>query len=228
MTLFVKCETIRTMNIVLLCAGTSSRMGEVNKLLLPYGNTTIGDSCAFEALKYLFNTEEGGTLIVVTGFQREKVEVSFKKTNEFYSTMSLSKTFVNLKFVYNSCYEEGQFSSTKEGLKTLDDSPFFIALGDMPLVKASHYSTLEKLYEKALSEGYAAIRPFYSIEGNKEPGHPVLHQGFLRKIIIDSPNTWSVKKVLSSYKVLELDFKDNSWALDLDTPQSYKDFKENY
>ena len=65
------------MDIVMLAAGTSSRMGKTNKMILPYKGIPLVTYCCLRALEFLqghsLESGESCRLIVVTGYRRPSV-----------------------------------------------------------------------------------------------------------------------------------------------------------
>ncbi len=207
------------MDIVMLAAGTSSRMGKENKMLLPYNGMPMVAHCCLQALRFLesHSKETNGTdtLIVVTGYRRRSVEKALLPCKEF-----IGKTDARLEMliVDNPDYRNGQFSSTKKGVaEVTEGSPFFISLADMPLITAGHYAALVPLLEDR-----DAVRPFCKTEEDKVPGHPVLHSYNLKESILRCPDDWTVSKVLRDCNVFTPLFTDTSWIRDIDSIQDYR------
>lgn len=207
------------MDIVMLAAGTSSRMGKENKMLLPYNGMPMVAHCCLQALRFLeqYSREnnENGTLIVVTGYRRQSVEKALLPCKEF-----IEKTDARLEMliVNNPDYRKGQFSSTKVGVSQVEDGQdFFISLADMPLVSSDHYGTLVPLLKD-----HDAVRPFCENNGDKVPGHPVLHAYRLKDTLIKCPDTCTVSKILKSHDVIEPSFDDTSWTQDIDMIRDYE------
>ncbi len=207
------------MDIVMLAAGTSSRMGSTNKMLLPYEGIPMVTHCCMQALGFLASyseqTDTTCRLIVVTGYRRQSVEKALLPCKEF-----IEKTDARLEMliVNNPDYRKGQFSSTKVGVSQVEDGQdFFISLADMPLVSSDHYGTLVPLLKD-----HDAVRPFCENNGDKVPGHPVLHAYRLKDILIKCPDTWTVSKILKSHDVIEPSFDDTSWTQDIDMIRDYE------
>jgi len=207
----------------MLAAGTSSRMGKENKMLLPYNGMPMVAHCCLEALRFLeeYSQEnnESSTLIVVTGYRRQSVEKVLLPCKQFVEKTDAP---VKLLIVNNQDYRNGQFSSTKKGVAEVSEgSPFFISLADMPLIKPGHYAALVPLLV-----GHDAVRPFCKAENETEedkvPGHPVLHSYNLKETILRCPDDCSVSKILRTCKVSEPLFTDPSWIRDIDSVQDYR------
>lgn len=203
------------MEIVLLCAGTSSRMGKINKLLLPVGNTTIVANSAMQALKYLEKRNDGSTLIIVTGYRRFSTMKALKECRDY-----IEKTKAGLKavIVYNKDYRKGQFSSLQTGVGQLtENAPFFVALADMPFITENHYKELENKLEN-----YDAVRTVC----NAIPGHPVLFNSHMKGKILNAKQDSKMSTVLQKYNVKYIEKKDASWISDIDTQSDFENIKK--
>ena len=88
---------------IILAAGTSSRMGSVNKLLLKYRGHTVVE----EVLEHLLNSDVDNILIV-TGFDHARIEALLER----YLTSRVS-------FVYNSHYRLGRAESIKSAVRRI-------------------------------------------------------------------------------------------------------------
>lgn len=206
------------MDIIMLAAGTSSRMGKENKMLLPYNGVSLVTHCCLEALRFLerYSSEnnQSCSLVVVTGYKRRSVEKALEPCKLLVEKTSSP---IKLLIVNNRNYRNGQFSSTKVGTAEVSEgSAFFIALADMPLIKAEHYRNLVPLLGD-----HDAVRPFHESNGDKVPGHPVLHAFRLKEKLLNCPDSWTVSRILKSSDVIEPSFDDPSWARDIDSIQDY-------
>lgn len=103
---------------ILLAAGSSTRMGTDNKLLLPMNNGMTMISWIVQT--YL--KSKISKLIVVTGFQEKAVREALLG--------------LDVEFIYNPNYEKGQASSVSAGIESLAEQwdSALIGLGDMPFV----------------------------------------------------------------------------------------------
>ena len=202
------------MDIVMLAAGTSSRMGKTNKMLLPYNNMSLVAHCCLQALCFLQKQNEESSLIVVTGYRRRSVEKALEPCKQFIERTDAP---IQMLIVNNPNYRKGQFSSTKVGVsQVMDGRAFFISLADMPLITEKHYETLSPLIGDN-----DAVRPFCKTEDGLVPGHPVLHAPWLKEKIASCPVDFSVSRILKSCKVSQPEFDDPSWALDIDEASDY-------
>lgn len=203
------------MTVIMLAAGTSSRMGDQNKMLLSYKGRPMVTHCCMQALKYLNTLEKEAhkEIIVTTGYMKEEVEKALRPCVEYAKSKE-----INFTFAYNENYTQGQYSSTVCAVSRLkENEDFYINLSDMPLLEPSNYSVLEPFLN-----GYDAVRPFVQDKnGENKPGHPVLMSRRLKKAILQNPEIGSVNRLLKKYKVHECLFEDPSWTFDVDNPQVY-------
>lgn len=206
------------MTVVMLAAGTSSRMGERNKMLLPYKGMPMAAHCCMQALFFLESHGFQNTLLVATGYMKDEVEKALEPCMDYARN---SKAGMTMKLVYNADYLIGQYSSTVCAVKDVPDGDsFFVSLADMPLIAPSHYEALVPLLKN-----HDAVRPFMSSDANdgqRTPGHPVLLSPKMKKAIEENPNIGSVNRLLKDYDVHEVLFKDTSWTFDVDNPQTYE------
>ncbi len=191
-----------SMETILLAAGHSKRMGE-GKLLLPFR----GEPLLIHALR---GALEGSSKVIV---------VTSKETGNLINP--LKEEFGDrLLIVPNSHSEWGQFYSTQLGIEHLSsEAPFFLALGDLPLIRGEHYNLLRK--ELSNWEG---VRPFY--QGN--PGHPVLCAPHIATAIKEAPRNSTVHSLLEEREIYNYASRDEAWVIDVDTPQAYADLLKNY
>lgn len=197
------------MNTVLLAAGLSTRMNGLQKLLLPWGPGTVIEHCTRQAM---FGLAGAGEVIVVTGCDSDDVLKALTPVIKQQEQGVFGST--RLRFVYNAAYQDGQFTSTLAGVTAISpEQPFFITMGDLPLIGATHYQRLLPLLE-----GYEAVRP--TCKGI--PGHPVLHVARLREEILALPHTATMRGLLATKKTNAPDDEDIAWISDIDTPEAYR------
>lgn len=153
---------------VLLAAGESTRMGG-KKLLLPFGDTTVAGA-ALRALA----VSQVAEVVVVLGHEAERVRQHLLSVVSGQPSRNSEHRTRNLKFVVNSHYQEGMFSSVLCGLQAANASPegFLVSLADMPGVSAEVIDTLLAEFRQA---GKGITVPTY--QGRR--GHPLLfHQRY--------------------------------------------------
>lgn len=133
---------------ILLAAGQSRRMGAF-KPLLPFGNSTVIDSC----INYL---REGGveTIVVVVGHRAHDIRQHLKNTD--------------IRFALNPDPTSEMGASISAGVEVLPDSTSTILVGlvDHPAVPSEVVSKLLSVWE----QGQKIVVPTW----NQRGGHPVL------------------------------------------------------
>ena len=190
------------METILLAAGHSKRMGE-GKLLLPFR----GEALLIHALKGAL--EGSSKVIVVTSRETCELIAPFK---EEYGEKIL--------VVPNNHSEWGQFYSTQLGVAHLSgETPFFLALGDLPLIRGEHYRLLQNVLLN-----WEGVRPFH--QGN--PGHPVLCVPHIARAIREAPRGATVHSLLEEREIYHYVSDDEAWVIDVDTPQAYAELLKRY
>jgi molybdenum cofactor cytidylyltransferase len=142
---------------LVLAAGTSSRYGEANKLLLPFGASTVLRHAVDAVL-----SADIGRVVVVTGHQPNDVRAVLEGAP--------------VEFVHNPRYRQGEMiSSIQAGMNRLSVAvpggarvdAALVVLGDQPLLPAWVIHRLVQAYAQRCGE---IIAPKF---GNVR-GHPVL------------------------------------------------------
>lgn len=177
------------MTTILLAAGLSKRMGQ-NKLLLPFKGKTIIENTLSPLIEF------SQRIIVVTGFERERIEETLKKYDCY--------------FVYNKEYEKGQRGSSLCGIKEVEDDDFLIVPSDLPLL-----SSLD--IEKAIEEmkNNTIVRLSYK----NIPGHPVFYKKENQRKLLSFSG--SMKDYLFNVGFKEIESSIGS-IFDTDTKEKYE------
>ena len=184
---------------ILLAAGTSTRMGAENKLLLPYRNVPI--------IRYMVNTYRaatGHTVCVITGHEAEQIEFALEGTDAIT--------------IFNAGYENGQQSAVKLGLQAADDADaLFIGLGDQPLITVKDLHFLMSAHHE--SGGTKISVP---IQGEAR-GNPIIIPPNLREKVLKDPKGPGCKKFTRTRleHVHHITTTRVSFFADIDTPQAY-------
>lgn len=124
---------IGDIDIVLLAAGLSSRMGEANKLLLDFGGQPLVRHTAATLVRSGF-----ANITVVTGFEAKAIGVALDG--------------LPLTLSYNAQFEAGQMHSVAHGLRTIAASStrrihgVMICLADMPYLEPADYQLLASAF----------------------------------------------------------------------------------
>jgi molybdenum cofactor cytidylyltransferase len=187
---------------LVLAAGRSTRMGDVNKMLaLVDGHpmvTHVADAVLASA---------AGPAIVVVGFQAARVQ------------KALSGRAVTV--VENPDYAAGLSTSLKRGLAAVppDADGVLVCLGDMPRVTAGHIDRLISAFDPAA--GRAICVPTH---GGKR-GNPVLWARRFIPEMLEIAGDVGARHLIGAYDELvrELEMETPGVLVDIDTPEALKD-----
>src|ERR1700754_4804500 len=111
------------LSAILLAAGSSRRMGSINKLLLPWQGQPIVAATAANILAAGIKE-----VIVVTGHQAPAITAAL--------------AHLPVQFVHNPRHEEGMTSSIQTGVRNTTGNGYMICLADMVLLTAEDYKLL--------------------------------------------------------------------------------------
>ena len=187
---------------LVLAAGCSTRMGAINKLLVPLDGRAMVRSVVDQLLESCVRT-----VIVVTGHDAERVGAVIADTG--------------VRTVHNPAYRDGLSGSIRVGLSALEDSveAAFVCLGDMPLVRSNHVDKLVASFDPA--EGREICVPVF--EGKR--GNPVL---FARRFFDEMAQVRGdvgARHLIGAYEeyVCEVAMDDRAVLVDVDSPQALRD-----
>lgn len=144
-------KAIRVIAVV-LAAGQSTRMGEINKLLAPWQGQPLVTHVVDAAL----DCDGLSEVVVVTGHQADRVEASMHG---------------NVQFIHNPHYASGMASSLRAAIDWAEHRELdgvLVLLGDMPLVTSAH---IDQMLEAFAEAGPGAI---IQATNHGKPGNPVL------------------------------------------------------
>ena len=187
---------------IILAAGLSRRMGEENKLMLPFGSSTIVRTTIYQVLQS--DVEE---VIAVIGHDDKIIR---EHIND-----------LNVRIAVNKEYRTGLVSSIKCGIRAMrGEGSFMIALADMPLIQAEDYNNLIRYYSKVYNQGFRIVRP-KSRKG--QPGNPVIFDNHLRESMLANTNLESSKPVIMEHQSsLAFYLSERScYFADIDSPEDY-------
>jgi CTP:molybdopterin cytidylyltransferase MocA len=186
---------------VILAAGESRRMG-TQKLLLPYGETTVVEAIVRTAL----DSSVDGT-IVVLGADKEKV----RKTLQSYP----------VSFAVNKDFRHGMLSSIQAGFESLpgEAGAVVVMLGDQPAVPSEVIDGLVSGYRE---NGRGIVIPVYG----KRRGHPILIEAGYRSEILGLDPDVGLRQLIQSHPedVLEVEVSSSAVLKDMDSPEDYAAF----
>jgi molybdenum cofactor cytidylyltransferase len=192
---------------ILLAAGNSNRMGEENKLLLPYE----GEPLFLKSLRAM-QASDLDELIVVLGHD-------YKAMLPFFNSSSI-------KIAINGNHLEGQTSSIQAGLKLVNPSSkaYVICLADMPLITEEHINALISAFDGGHSES-RIVRPI--VDG--KPGNPTIFSKSLYDDLIACQEKNGAKSVIEKNKecLIQHITPDLAYFVDIDTPGEYEKLTRN-
>ena len=134
----------------LLAAGSSQRMGKINKLLFEIEGVPMVRKVAIEMLK---SNLDG--CFVVTGYESERVAKALES--------------LPIKIIKNHQWKEGQGTSVSKVATKLnnDSADLMIMLGDLPSVKKAHFNYLIKSHTDIVNSEFTITIPEYKgLKGN--------------------------------------------------------------
>jgi len=189
--------------IIILAAGSSSRLGKPKQLLF-YQNKSLIEHITVEAVK-----ADLYPIVIVTGANAEQVSLALNKKDE--------------EIVYNEHWQQGMASSIVAGISKmllLDDNveAALIAVCDQPFVTAE---LLQALINKKAETGKGIVACTYA----DTAGTPVL---FDRKYFIDLQQLKGEEGAKKLLKLYEADLVTVSFpqgSIDIDTEADYKALK---
>lgn len=192
-----------TVSAILLAAGESRRMGEINKLELQVAGVPLLRRTAEMLLAS--NLKE---IVVVLGHEAEK-------------TRSLLEGLA-LNFVENEAYREGQMTSVYKGLLALSKvcDGVMICLSDQPLLQAADVDVLIEAFGQR-SHGSILVPTYQGQRGN-----PIIFDYEHRQGILNGERNLGCKKLIEKnpQQVSSFEMKNNHVLVDLDTPEQYAAF----
>ena len=184
----------------ILAAGSSNRMGDLNKLLLLINERPIINLVCTTALETNLNP-----IVVVTGYQLIKVEKAIPNKS--------------VRLIHNKNWKKGMMSSICVGISVLDESVNgnMIILGDMPFITKD---TLDVLIKKFIKyRGQNIIFPLYK----SKQANPVIFPKKLFPEILLSRGDIGCKKIIEKYKqnTTGVTIDSDEVILDCDTRDDY-------
>ena len=192
---------------LVLAAGRSTRMGPVNKLLVPVGGRAM--------VRGVVEQLEGSSvrpIIVVTGHEAERVGKALAGTEA--------------RLIHNPAYREGLSASIRAGLPALPESAdaAIICLGDMPLVASRHVDMLVAAFDP--DEGREICVPVF--EGKR--GNPVLFARRFFEEVAAVRGDVGARHLIGEYEeyVCEVAMDDRAVLFDVDSPQALNELGERH
>ncbi len=184
---------------IILAAGQSRRMGR-NKMLLPFGATTVIKTLVDEVAA----CEPVRDIVVVTGHEHEQIEAALSESPA--------------RCVFNPDYARAEMlTSLQVGLRAMraETRAALIALGDQP--------RLQRAIVQRVIDAYApdalAIPSF-----QMKRGHPILIARLLWPEVLSLPPTATLRDFIhvNEVKIRYVEVDDDSVIRDIDTPEDYQ------
>jgi molybdenum cofactor cytidylyltransferase len=186
---------------VILAAGTSSRMGAVNKLLLKYKDRTIIE----ETLTQMMDSGVDD-IVVITGFERTLIE-----------QVLASHTDDRTRFVYNANYRQGRAESIKCAIKAIAgqaDAVLFM-VADKPGVTSD-------LIDKAIAR-FRADRPaILFVETSNGRGHPIIFDKRVFDDLLSLNGDRIGDELVFNYRDDLIRLVDEKPQIDIDSEDDYR------
>jgi molybdenum cofactor cytidylyltransferase len=187
---------------ILLAAGSSLRMGSVNKLLLPWQGSTI---VATTTARLLAAAPE--EVIVVTGHQATRIEAALDS--------------LPVRFIHNPSFATGITSSIQKGAGIAKGEGYMICLADMVLVTPEEYTLLSTSFQqRRLLDDRCIILP----EFNGVTGNPVIFSSAYRSDILGHREMEGCKTLVRSnpHHQVRVSMPFDHVLRDIDYPDDYK------
>ena len=185
--------------ILILAAGSSSRMG-VPKQLLPVGETTLLGITIEHALN-----SKANKVYCVLGSNAERIKASISKHN--------------IEFIFNPNYKTGLSSSIVVGVKHLNNQNYnaiLIALGDQPLITSEYFNEMIATFNKN-KENIVASKYNHTL------GVPSIIPKTYFSQLLNLKGDKGAKHFLNA-KNLEINALENKNLMDIDTKKEYQDY----
>ena len=190
----------RMISAIILAAGSSSRMGNNNKLLLPWKESTI-----IGTIVDLLIVSEAGEILVVTGFEEEDVRNQLKGRP--------------VEYFYNEHFEGGMTSSIQCGVKNAGSTSdgYLICLSDMPQLETEDYNRMIRAFSSDKKQ-------IYIPEHNGKNGNPVLFSSHFKNAIIDHGEPEGCKGIVKENRslVTRVAYDNDRILRDIDTREDYQ------
>ncbi|MBT3558367.1 MAG: NTP transferase domain-containing protein [Rhodospirillales bacterium] len=184
---------------IILAAGQSSRMGDLNKLLIDVDGKAMVRLAAEAAIG-----SKANTIVVVTGHEPQQIEQALEG--------------LDVTFVHNPDFAEGMSTSLKCGLAQLPEQVdgALICLADMPGIEVGHLDRLIDAFDPELERAICVS----NYDGRR--GNPVLWGRFCFSEMMALTGDMGARKLLRRFgdMVCEVEMPDEAVLLDVDTPEA--------
>ncbi len=186
---------------LILAAGQSIRMGDKNKLLLPFEKDVIIN-------------------VVIEEIVRSGVDKITLILGHESSDVMKALYHKNLKVFFNQNYKTGMTSSIATGIKNIDPDTdgVMICLGDMPLIKASQYRELLHIFRQSTRP--SIMRPTYEAK----VGHPIfIDKAFFNELLLcKEPDGCRIVIMDNEHFFTKIERAESAFFWDIDTAEEYQ------
>ncbi|MGB5920266.1 nucleotidyltransferase family protein [Arcobacter sp.] len=184
--------------VLILAAGTSSRLGEPKQLLKLKGKTLI--NIAIEKAMRLTSN-----VTVVLGHKSEEIkkDIENKKIN----------------ILTNTNYEEGMGNTIAFGVSNIKEKKVLIMLCDQPLIPIEHYENLIKLSNKNEDKIICS-------EYKKQYAVPTIFPNKYFEELQNLKGNKGAKQLFVKYEPRSVDLADN-FSFDVDTKEDWQELLKN-
>ena len=193
---------------IVLAAGRSQRMGYPKPLV------RIGCATFLEHVLGQIRATEIKQPLVVLGHRAGEIE-----QQSGTGVRGAGSRGEGLRFVINSEYDKGQFSSLQCGIRNLESAceAVVVCLVDQPQIRDAWINRLLAGFRKS---GAPIVRPRYRGRG----GHPVLYARSLFEEILDMEATLSARDLLGRHReeVEEIEIDDEAILFNANRPEDLK------
>lgn len=187
-------------HIIILAAGLSRRMGDVNKLLLDIDGAPMVRRAA-ELYSSIFSS-----VTLVSGYQAGKIERAVEG--------------INLNILHNPDFTQGQQSSVRCGLRSIPDSceAVLIALADQPFLTPQDISRFATDFMDSSRD--KIFIPYH----HEQRGNPVIFPARLLRSLDETPRAFidAHPDRVQRYRV-----SNDHFITDIDSPQDVETLGKN-
>lgn len=191
---------MKNVGLIILAAGSASRMGKPKQLLSYQGSSLIS-----HAVEIGLNST-CKPVVVVLGAYIEQIKPTINK--------------FPVQIIENPHWKTGMSSSIRAGITAIKENnpkldALIIALGDQPLISTAVFNKLVQNYQKT---GNIIIAATYS----DVIGVPALFSSVLFPELINLEGDRGAKALIGKYKDELLSISIPEAAIDIDTPEDYQ------
>lgn len=197
-------EHASSVTAIILAAGESTRMGDENKLLLPFNGKPV-----IEHVVDAVVSSNVGPVYVVVGHQQELV----RPVIQHYP----------VTLVENPIYVEGMGTSIRAGVEHAGEeaSGFMICLSDLPRITSDEYAYLVQSFLAHHSKDKNTITVPY-FEGQR--GNPVILSSVYRPAMLAQQGVVGCRGLIKQHPehVRNVEMPTAHVVADVDTPEAYQ------